>query len=63
MSNLEQSKKKIVRDKDRVSFKDVTQALKEEKLGFSPQLFWFALLTILSFCLAYVFPYSLIFLR
>lgn len=60
MNNLEQSKKKIVRDKDRVSFKDVTQALKEEKLGFSPQLFWFALLTILSFCLAYVFSYSLI---
>lgn len=56
MSNTKQSKKET----DRTIFQTVCIETKKAKLGFSSQLFWFVFLTILSFCLAYVLPYSLI---
>ena len=60
MSNLEQSKEKITKAQDRVKFSEVIEGLKEEKHGLSIQLFWFIFLSILSLCLAYLSPYSLI---
>ena len=60
MSNIKQSKVKTTKTIDRVTFHEVTGALNEEKHGLSPQLFWFVILTILSLCLAYLLPYSLI---
>lgn len=60
MSNTTQSEPKTKKVKDRLTFIEVVKALKQEKYGFSPQLFWFVFLTILSLILAYVFPFSLI---
>ena len=60
MNNTTQSEPKTKKVKDRLTFIEVVKALKEEKYGFSPQLFWFVFLTILSLILAYVFPFSLI---
>lgn len=43
-----------------LTFKEVLSETKKSRYGFSPDLLYFALFTILSFILAYVFPYSLI---
>ena len=60
MNNTAQSKAKTKREVERLQFKDVIESLKEEKHGFSPQLFWFVLFTLLSLILAYVLPFTLI---
>ena len=60
MNNTAQSNQGTKKEVERLQFKDVVTTLKEEKHGFSPQLFWFALFTILSLILAYLFPFSLI---
>lgn len=60
MNNTVQSKPKTKKEVNRLQFKDVITSLKEEKHGFSSQLFWFALFTIISLILAYLFPFSLI---
>ncbi len=60
MNNTVQSNPKTKKEVNRLQFKDVVTSLKEEKHGFSPQLFWFALFTIISLILAYLFPFSLI---
>ncbi|MBR4377660.1 MAG: hypothetical protein IKP50_02075 [Bacilli bacterium] len=60
MSNTNQSNPKTKKEVERLQFKDVITSLKEEKHGFSPQLFWFVFFTLLSLILAYIFPYSLI---
>ena len=60
MSNTNQSNPKTKKEVERLRFKDVVSALKDEKHGFSPQLFWFVFFTLLSLILAYVFPFSLI---
>ena len=56
MNNTKQSKKET----DETVFKIVLKEVKANKHGFSPQLFWFVFLTLLSLCLAYLLPYSLI---
>lgn len=60
MNNTTQSEPKTKKVKDRLTFIEVVKALKEEKYGFSSQLFWFVFLTIISLILAYIFPFSLI---
>lgn len=60
MSNTAQSKPKTKKEVERLQFKEVVETLKEEKHGFSPQLFWFVFLTLVSLILAYLFPYSLL---
>ena len=60
MNNTVQSNPKTKKEINRLQFKDVITSLKEEKHGFSPQLFWFALFSIISLILAYLFPFSLI---
>ena len=59
MSSTVQSEVKTKKP-ERLRFKDVLHVLKEEKHGFSPQLFWFVFFTLLSLILAYIFPFSLI---
>ena len=60
MNNSNQSKVKTEKRKGRITSKDVVQALKDEKLGFTPQLFYFVFFVLLSLMLAYILPYSLI---
>lgn len=43
-----------------LTFKEVLSETRKSRYGFSTHLLYFALLTILSFILAYVLPYSLI---
>lgn len=56
MNNIKQSKKET----DKTTFQTVVKEYRDAKLGFSPQLFWFVFLTLLSLILAYLLPYSLI---
>lgn len=60
MSNTAQSNPKTKKEVERLQFKDVIETLKEEKHRFSPQLFWFAFLTIISLIIAYLIQFSLI---
>ena len=60
MNSTNQSKPKTKKEVERLQFKDVVTSLKEEKHGFSPQLFWFVFFTLISLILAYIFPFSLI---
>ena len=60
MNNTVQSNPETKKEANRLRFKEVVASLKEEKHGFSPQLFWFALFTIISLIIAYLFPFSLI---
>ena len=43
-----------------LTFKEVLSETRKSRYGFSMHLLYFSLLTILSFILAYVLPYSLI---
>ena len=51
-----QSKKEI----SSVTLKEVIEVTRKRKYGFSSQMFWFVFLTMLSLCLAYLLPLSLI---
>lgn len=56
MNNSTQSKKET----NSTGFKNVLLETRKAKFGFSNQLFFFVFFTILSLCLAYLLPYSLI---